>query len=304
MGTALRQASPAAEQIFLLAERITDLPLRSLCDEGPLEELTRTSVAQVAVVVVSLAAAAHLREVVGGRPEALAVAGHSVGELAAYCWAGVLDEETTIRLVHERGRLMERDSSQVDGTMVAVLNVDATALRGICSEASARTGASVEVANLNAPGQVVLSGERAAIAFASELATAAGARRVIPLNVGGPFHSRYMEAAAHDFRDIVFWAELHQPHTPIVLNSTGEATTDPDALRVELSRQITSPVRWEDSVHTLAKMGCSTFVELGPGQVLAGLVRRTLPEAPTLSAGAPDAIVTAAALFLGAPSYL
>jgi [acyl-carrier-protein] S-malonyltransferase len=302
MGTALRQASRSAEDLFQLAEDVTGLPLRQLCEEGPLSELTRTSVAQIGVVVVSLAAAAHLDEMLGRRPEAIAVAGHSVGELAAYCWAGALDAETTIRLVHRRGQLMERDSSQVDGTMVAVLNLGAEALVRLCSEASARTGSTVQVANLNAPGQVVLSGERTAIAAASELATAAGARRVIPLTVGGPFHSRYMEAAARNFADAVSRADFHQPHTPIVLNTTAAATTNVEALRGELVTQITSPVRWEESVQALARMGCTSFVELGPGQVLTGLVRRTCPEAHAVAAGTPEEVNSIVQQLAGAAS--
>ena len=290
MGTALRRASRAAEDLFQLAEDVTDLPLRKLCEEGPLSELTRTSVAQIGVVVVSLAAAIHLEEMLSRKPEAIAVAGHSVGELAAYCWAGALDAETAIRLVHRRGQLMERDSSQVDGTMVAVLNLDAEALLSVCTQASAQTGSTVQVANLNAPGQVVLSGERTAIAAASELATAAGARRVIQLTVGGPFHSRYMEPAARDFADAIGHADFHQPHTPIVLNTSAAATTDVEALRGELVTQITNPVRWEDSLQALARLGCTTFIELGPGQVLTGLVRRTLPEAGAVSAGTPEEV--------------
>jgi [acyl-carrier-protein] S-malonyltransferase len=301
MGTALCKASPAAEQIFQLAEDVTGLPLRKLCEEGPLTELTRTSVAQIAVVAVSLATAAHLEELLGHPPEATGVAGHSVGELAAYCCAGTLDVETTIRLVHQRGQLMERDSAQVDGTMVAVLNLDADRLQAVCADASAQSGSTVQVANHNAPGQVVLSGNRAAIAAASDIATAAGARRVIPLAVGGPFHSRYMDAAARDFRTLVAEVIFRPPHTPIVLNTTAGGTTDIDLLRDELSVQITSPVRWEDSLHTLVGMGCDTFIELGPGQVLTGLVRRTLPEARTYAAGSPEALAAVVDLYKGVP---
>jgi [acyl-carrier-protein] S-malonyltransferase len=302
MGTGLRQDSRAAEAIFLLAEDITRLPLRQLCDQGPLSELTRTSIAQVAVVTVSLAALAAVEETLGERVAARAVAGHSVGELAAYCCAGALDAETTLRLVHRRGELMERDSAAADGTMVAVLNLDADTLQAICGAASRRTGGSVEVANLNAPGQVVLSGDRAAIALASELAAAAGARRVIPLNVGGPFHSRYMKLAGHEFHGLVAEARFHEPHTPIVLNTTAASTTNPDELRGELSQQITSPVRWEESLHTLAEMGCATFVELGPGQILTGLVRRTIPDARVLAAGTPETVESVAGLFARVPS--
>jgi len=300
MGVALRQASRRADEIFELAEEVSRLPLRRLCEEGPLSELTRTNVAQIAVVAVSLAAAAYLDEILGERPQIAAVAGHSVGELAAYCWAGALDVETTLRLVHRRGELMERDSSRVDGTMVAVLNLGAEELVDICAEASRKTGTSVEVANLNAPGQVVLSGDREAIAAVTELATAAGARRVIPLTVGGPFHSRYMAAAAEEFGNAVEQATFSAPHTPIVLNTTAAATTKLEDLRDELSVQITSPVRWEESVQHLAALSCSTFIELGPGQVLTGLIRRTLPEAQVVAAGTPETIAAVSHLLAGA----
>ena len=303
MGTALRSASRPADEVFQLAEDVTGLPLRTLCDEGPLADLTRTSVAQVAVVAVSLAAAAYLEELLGRPPRFGAVAGHSVGELAAYCCAGALDVESTLHLVHRRGQLMERDAEDVDGTMVAVLNLDPARLARICVEAGERTGAGVEVANLNAPGQTVLSGARAAIAVASEMATAAGARRVIPLAVGGPFHSQYMEAAAADFKQAVSDVSFRTPHTPIVLNTTAEPTTDVEALRDELPRQITSPVRWEESIRTLARMGCLTFVELGSGQVLSGLARRILPEGQVVTAGVPDAVVAVADLFTQVASH-
>src|SRR5436190_679577 len=200
MGVALRHASARAEEIFALAEEVSRLPLRRLCEEGPLEELTRTRVAQ------------------------------------------------------------------------------------LCAQASGQTGTSVEVANLNAPGQVVLSGDREGIGAATELATRAGARRVIPLSVGGPFHSRYMAAAAAEFASVVEGAGFATPHTPVVLNTSGRAVSDPEALAAELAVQITSPVRWEESVRQLQAMGCSTFIELGPGQVLTGLIRRTLPDANAVSA--------------------
>ena len=300
MGVALRRSSAAAENIFRLAEEVSGLPLRKLCEEGPLSELTRTNVAQVAVVAASLAAAACLEELVGRRPEIEAVAGHSVGELAAYCWAGALDAETALRLVQRRGELMERDSAALDGTMVAVLNLDAHQLERICAAASASTGMTVEIANLNAPGQVVLSGTRTAVALASELATAEGARRVVPLAVGGPFHSRHMSTAARDFKEAVEQAGFHRPHTPVVLNTTAAATTDIGALRDELSVQITSPVRWEDTLRSLAALGCATFIELGPGQVLTGLVRRTLPGAQAVAAGTPETIASISQQFMRA----
>jgi [acyl-carrier-protein] S-malonyltransferase len=295
MGTALRNGSARARQLIDLAEQATGLPIGECCAGGPVEELTRTHVAQVAVVVTSLAAAAHLEELLGQRPPVVAVAGHSVGELTAICWAGALDSRATLRLVGERGRLMERDSAASDGTMVAVLGLDASQLEPICEQASRQAGETVQVANLNAPGQVVLSGHRAAIAVAADLARGAGARRVLALQVGGPFHSRYMEAAAADFCGAVWQTEISDPQPPVVLNTTGRAATTATEIRDELCSQVCRAVRWEDSLHTLHAMGCRTFLELGPGQVLTGMVRRTLPDVDAFAAGDPDALQAAVA---------
>ena len=297
MGVELRRVSDRADRLFRLADEMTRLPIGELCAKGPLDDLTRTHVAQTAVVVTSLAAALVLEEIAGCRPPAVAVAGHSVGELTAYCWAGAIDETTALQLVHERGRLMELESAASEGTMVAVLGLDAEILEEVCTVASERSGHWVAVANLNAPGQVVLSGHRAAIAAASELATERGARRVLPLNVGGPFHSRYMEPAARDFAAAVERAQIVDAAVPIVLNTTTTPETQASVLRAELPRQMTASVRWEESVRTLQAMGCDSFVELGPGQVLSGLVRRTLSTATIAAAGSPDGLRDAAKLF-------
>jgi len=290
MGVSLREASPRADELFGLAERVSDLPISELCAKGPLEELTRTNVAQLAVVVTSLAAAAYLEEQLGARPPVTAVAGHSVGELAALCWAGALDEASTLQLVYERGRLMERDSAASGGTMVAVLGLDRDTLEAICKSASTATGETVQVANVNAPGQIVLSGHQAAIQEASSQATTQGARRVMSLNVGGPFHSVYMADAAREFETAVRQASFGTPHTPIVLNTDAQPTTDVLRLQDELPDQITRSVLWEDSLYTLKKLGCSTLIELGPGQVLTGLAKRTLSDARLLAAGTPEAL--------------
>jgi [acyl-carrier-protein] S-malonyltransferase len=295
MGVALCAASPRARELFDLAEQASGLPIASLCAEGPLERLTQTHIAQIAVVATSLAAAAHLEELLGQRVAAIAVAGHSVGELSAICWAGALDPEATFRLVAERGRLMERDGAACDGTMVAVLGLEASELEPLCAEASRQAGESVQVANLNAPGQVVLSGHRAAITVAAELAKSAGARRVLPLQVGGPFHSRYLDAAATDFCRAVSSATFRDAVLPVVLNTSARAASQAGELRDELCTQVARPVRWDDSLRTLNALGSRTFVELGPGQVLSGMVKRTLPDAETLAAGTPDALANVAA---------
>ncbi|MPZ15618.1 MAG: acyltransferase domain-containing protein, partial [Chloroflexi bacterium] len=153
MGTALRRVSPAADRWFRLADELTGLPIGDLCANGPLATLTRTDVAQTAVVVTSLAAASHLEELLGGPPAVGGAAGHSVGELTAMCWAGALDPATTLRLVHARGKLMQRDAERCDGTMVAVLGLEAAELIGVCADVSTQMPGAVSVANFNAPGQ-------------------------------------------------------------------------------------------------------------------------------------------------------
>ncbi len=199
MGVDLRRAYPAAERLFVLADELTGLPLRDLCETGPLERLTATDVAQPAVVVTSLAALTVLRDCGEVPLEAIAVAGHSVGEVAATCAAGALSEQATIQLVRDRAEAMACACELVDGTMAAVLGLDESLVSAVCAEASGRDGA-VEVANVNAPGQIVISGERAAVERAIAGARAAGARRAMPLTVGGPFHSRYMEPAEPPLR--------------------------------------------------------------------------------------------------------
>lgn len=294
MGVALRQVSPAADEIFRLADHISGLPIGDLCAQGPLSDLTRTWVAQIGVVATSLAAAAYLRELVGNPGEITAVAGHSVGELTAMCWAGCFDAPTTLELVNQRGQLIERESSTIDGTMVAILGMGREQMESICAEVSNGSDGQAQVANLNAPGQVVVSGARRAIAAATERALATGARRAIPLAVSGPFHSVYMRRPAQEFERFVKSISINEPGVPIVLNTTARPTREVAVLRGELSRQIESPVLWEDSLRTLFGMGCGMFVELGPGSVLAGLVRRTLPAAAVIAAGNPETISTVA----------
>jgi [acyl-carrier-protein] S-malonyltransferase len=244
--------------------------------------LTETDVAQPAVVTTSLAALAVLREECAF--EAAAVAGHSVGEFAAYVAAGVLDAETALRLVQVRAQAMAAACASVDGSMAAVLGLDELALRAACTTAS-QNGSSVEVANLNAPGQLVVSGARDALERVAESARAGGAKRVLPLKVGGPFHSVYMRPAADAVGQAVADAPLRRPDIPVVLNASARATQEPDELRDELAVQVYSAVRWTETLERLAELGCDRFLEVGPGTVLAGLLRRTLPDARVASFG-------------------
>jgi [acyl-carrier-protein] S-malonyltransferase len=284
MGTDLQQRSADARRLFGLADEVTGLPIARLCAEGPLERLTETEVAQPAVVTTSLAALAVLREELFHDLDAGAVAGHSVGEFAAYVAAGVLEAEAALRLVQVRARAMAAACANVDGSMSAVIGLDEAALRAACTTASL-SGSSVEVANMNAPGQLVVSGTRDALERIADHARAGGARRVLPLKVGGPFHSMYMRPAADALREALDRTPLRRADIPVVVNANAQATQDPDELRHELAVQVYSAVRWIETLERLAELGCDRFLEVGPGTVLAGLVRRTLPAARVANFG-------------------
>jgi [acyl-carrier-protein] S-malonyltransferase len=296
MGTDLVRESIEARRLFDLADSVTGLPISRLCAEGPLERLTQTDVAQPAVVVSSLAALAVLRASVS--LEFGAVAGHSVGEYAAYVAADVFDVETALRLVNVRAQAMARACASVDGSMAAVIGLDEEPLRAACVAAS-RDGSSVELANLNAPGNLIVSGDRAGLERLGALAKEAGARRVLPLNVGGPFHSLYMRPAADDLLRALDDLSLQQARIPVVVNATAEPVQAPEALRTELAVQVYSPVRWIATLQRLAALGCDRFLEVGPGNVVAGLVRRTLPDAEVASIGSLPDLPAALALVGG-----
>src|SRR5262249_710454 len=187
-------------------------------------------------------------------------------------------------LIHARAQAMLAACRAVDGTMAAVIRLDEGPLRSACSDAS-RNGSSVEIANLNAPGQLIVSGARDALDRLSELARAAGARRVLPLNVGGPFHSVYMRPAAAGVSEALGAASFRPARVPVVLNASAEESREPRTLREELAVQVYSPVRWVESLRRLAELGCDRFLEVGPGIVLAGMIKRTLPEARVASFG-------------------
>lgn len=286
MGADLRRLSPRAAALFASAERRLGLPLAEVCERGPEERLMATEFAQPAVVATSLAAWTVLQEAfaaAGLAPAPAFAAGHSVGELAALAVAGALTADDALDLVATRARAMAAACARVDGTMAAVIGLDPDRLVAICEQASAETGASVQVANLNAPDQTVISGERGAVARAGELARAAGARRVLPLKVGGPFHSVYMQPAIAPFGEHAERVAFRTPACPVVQNVTARPVTDPVALRRNLVAQLAAPVRWVETLQFLAAAGCDRFLEVGPGQVLSGLVRRTLPGATTLN---------------------
>jgi [acyl-carrier-protein] S-malonyltransferase len=229
-----------------------------------------------------------LREALEGEriPPPAYYAGHSVGELAALAAAGAIDFETTLRLVTQRSRLMAEACERVDGAMAAVLQTDEAGVRSLCAEASQATATLVQLANLNAPGQLVVSGHRQAIQWLMNDVPGDHPRRpraVKLLRVGGPFHSRYMDSAGAAFAEVLAETPIQVPTRPVVLNQSARPTCDPEEIRRELSEQISAPVRWTESIQLMANAGCTLFLEIGPGNVLAGLVHRTLPDAQVIS---------------------
>ncbi len=274
MGHDLYMADPRARELFDLAEETTGLPLKRLCFEGPMEELTETVNLQPAITVVDLCLYQAL-EAAGVTPQA--VCGHSLGEYSALFAAGVLSAADTLAAVGQRGRLMQREAEAHPGTMAAVIgllpNKLAELLHPLCQEGP------LALANFNTREQTVISGSQEMVSRAAEAAKAAGAK-VVPLKVSGAWHSPLMLGANRDFGDYLAKLTFKTPRLPIYLNATAVKETDPERLRRAMSRQLTSPVRWADLIVNLKAAGVDTWVEVGPKNVLKGLVRKILPEEP------------------------
>jgi [acyl-carrier-protein] S-malonyltransferase len=289
MGRDLYEQVPQAREIFTLADRAVRFPLSELIFEGPAQLLQQTINAQPAIATVSLAALAALQAALPVPLQPVCTAGHSLGEYTALVPAGALAWTDAIALIAVRARLMQRASEQQPGGMVAILGLDETALHEVCRQVRAEvSGSFVTVANINCPGQIVLAGDHAGLARAQELALARGARRAIPLPVSGAFHSEAMRAVADRLAERIQAAPIRQAEVPIIANVTALPLTEPAEIRRELAEQLYSPVRWEACVRTMLAGGVRTFVELGPGQVLAGLIRRTDPSAEVFNVGSVE----------------
>ena len=270
MGQALFEASAAARGVFEAAESLSTLAIQRLCFEGPMEELTQTINLQPAVVAVDLACWLALKEA-GIKP--VAVAGHSLGEYPALVACGAISVDECLKLVSLRGRLMEREALAHPGAMSAVMGLSPEEVMALTQEA----GGVVQPANYNTPQQTVITGSVEAVAAANALAKSKGAK-AIPLKVSGAWHSPFMEAAGVDMRsaleDVIF-QPLTCAHVP---NTTGQPTREAAVARQEIMRQLTSPVRWVQTVQALMAMGVDTFIEAGPKNVLAGLIKKTAPQ--------------------------
>ncbi len=283
MGRDLFEGDSAARAVFEEADSVLGFGLSDLCFTGSAEQLQLTANAQPAILAVSIAALAALRRALGPQLSPLVAAGHSLGEYSALVASGALTFADALLLVRERGRLMQAASEVTPGAMVAVLGLSEEQVHGVCREASP-TGV-VVVANYNAPGQSVLSGEVEAVAAAARLAREAGARRTVALAVGGPFHSPLMAPAARDFAAALERARVSDPGFPVIANVTAAPLTQAAEIRGELRSQLSTPVRWSDSVRRMHEMGATSFVEVGPGTVLSGLVKRIVGGVRTLAVG-------------------
>ena len=277
MGAELAQAYPAADAVFQEADAVLGRELRRLCFEGPEAELRQTENTQLAILTCSVAALRVLKEydVVPS-----AVAGHSLGEYSALVAAGVIGFEDALHLVRARASFMAEAGRTQQGTMAAILGMETERLQELCDT----TESIVNIANYNCPGQLVISGEIGAVNHVLELAKAEiGARRCRQLPVSGAFHSPLMAPAQQKFASPLESVTMQPPRVDIVMNVTGEFATDADDIRHLLFQQITRPVQWKKTLQTIEKTGITHFVEVGPGKVLSGLVKRTLPESSAVN---------------------
>ncbi len=280
MGLELAEHFSSAREVFEEADAALGFALSKLCFEGPAEELQLTANTQPAILAVSVAAARVLEEK-GIRPDY--VAGHSLGEYSALVAAGSMELADALRLVRKRGQYMQEAVPLGQGAMAALLGLDAGAVDEICREAAGNEV--VSAANLNSPAQIVIAGDRAAVERAVELAKARGARRAILLNVSAPFHCSLMKPAADRLAVDLDAVAIGDPRVPLVNNADAAVVRTADAARDGLKRQVTSPVRWTDSMLALRREGADIFVEAGPGKVLSGLMRQIDREAQAWRAG-------------------
>lgn len=285
MGKALYDAHPALKTLYEEASSVLGYDVAVLCFEGPAERLNLTEFTQPALLVSSIAALAVLEP---ARLKPVAVAGHSLGEYSALVAAGGVSFRDAVRLVQKRGRYMAEAVPPGTGLVAALLGLAADVVRQVCREASA--AGVVAAANFNSPGQVVIAGEKAAVERAIELAKSLGCKKAIPLPVSVPVHTPLMQSAADRLAKdlaVVHWSDLT---APLVNNAEATAIRRAPDIPPSLIRQLPSSVLWEDSVRTMAAMGVTTFIEVGPGTVLTGLIKRILPDVTLLNVQDPKSL--------------
>jgi len=273
MGRDLADALPAAKDLFDSANSVLGYDLAELCFSGPVEKLDTTEYSQPAIFVTSLAALESLRE---SAPEAISdcsfCAGLSLGEYTALVFAGVMDFETGLKVVQQRGKAMQEAANSVGSGMVSILGLELKQVEDLCDQS--RQDQVLQIANLLCPGNIVVSGDTAACERIAEAANEAGAMKTIPLAVAGAFHTSIMQPAVEKLTTALENATLSPARLPIVSNVDAAPHTDPEEIRQLLVRQIVSPVRWEDSMRWILDQNCEPLYEIGPGRVLRGLLKR------------------------------
>ena len=315
MGADVYASSAAARRVFDTVDETLGFSLSTLCFHGPEETLRATINAQPAITTVSLAFLAAFQEALSPKNSSWSspltpayTAGHSVGECTTLVAAGVMDLKGAALLVRERGRLMHEDETTCPGGMAALLGMDAETAQEICEEATRQALASlpadkkvppgwgqVVIANYNAPGQIVISGEEHALALAMEMAKARGAKRVMPLAVSGAFHSPVMQPAAAKLAHAIESARINAAAVPIISNIAAVPLIDEHALREELAQQVASSVQWVKTIEYLAGAGVTTFIEIGPGQALTGMIKRIAKGVTMINIGSVAEVEKAAA---------
>jgi len=296
MGRALAEAFGESREAYAQADAALGFPLSKLCFEGPEAELQLTANTQPAILATSVAA---LRPLAAHGIEPQRVAGHSLGEYSALVAAGALSLEDALRTVRRRGQYMQEAVPVGVGAMAAILGLELAAIEAACREAA--EGEVVAPANVNSPGQVVIAGHAAAVARASEKCKAAGAKRAVPLPVSAPFHCALMQPAQDRLAPELEALAFRDPEPPLVNNVDAALVRDAAACRAGLIRQVSGTVRWQESVERLAQEGVTTFVEVGPGRVLSGLVKKIAKGARVLNVDSPESLeATVKALAAGA----
>ena len=284
MGRDLYDSFDSAKAIFEQADEILGIPLSQLCFEGPEEELRLTINAQPALVVVSFACLKAIQAMTGSLPVPAFTAGHSLGEYTALAAANVLDLPTTVYLARERGRLMHEAGLKKPGGMAAIIGLDETSLAEVCHETD------TWIANFNCQDQLIISGAKENLPKAMELAKAKGASRTIPLAVSCAFHTPLMQPAVDGMSEIIATLDFQDPTVPIIANITAQPLTTAEQVKAELIEQLCNGVQWQRSIEYMVDDGVSTFVEIGPGKVLSGLIKRINKNVNTLNIGDAEAV--------------
>jgi [acyl-carrier-protein] S-malonyltransferase len=321
MGADIYASSQAAKRVFTSVDATLGFSLSDICFQGPEDVLRTTCNAQPAIVTVSLALLAAFQEALSPQASSWTspltpdfTAGHSVGECTALVVTGALDLEGVALMVRERGRLMDHEGTACPGGMAAIIGLNADILQEVCEEATRKSlealsnngttlhpgQGRVVAANFNAPGQIVIAGERQALDLAIEIARARGARRAIPLAVSGAFHSPVMQPATTELARALHDTAIHDATIPIVSNISAEPLTDAQSLREELPLQVSSSVQWTRSIEYMVSQGVTTFIEIGPGQALTGMVKRIAKGVTTINIGNAEEIARAVTFVRGA----